>query len=147
MRDARAIAADSFCTTIKILAADLAKRLAGDALVDRAKSRIMLAANEAPITVTEMAGEHLFRYREQILAENEDFFFANTFEADLAAAKDAERRDLVAYIIPKAQVVARGLAPEERALYRGWVRDMLDSYVEYAIAKKEADAARGALTR
>jgi hypothetical protein len=136
--------ADAFNRGIRLLARDLAARYPQDPLVDRACRRTLTVMAVSPLSIVDAAGPYLYGYRAQVYALETDpaaaeaFFLANDYDAELRAGT-RKRADLVRYIIPKAKESARGLGPEARRDYARLVVALLDNYVEYLVARMEAE--------
>ena len=120
------------------LVADLANRNPGDAVIDRARLRVQTVIRYDPAAVIGLVGPYLFRYHEKIYAladlaapDAEGFFLDNSYAEELAQGKDAEKIDMVEYIIPRAKQSYRTLGEEDRKQYRATVIALLDTYLDY----------------
>lgn len=130
---------NSFNRGLKLLTRDLAQRHPADAMVWRAEKRIMAVIDLSPLFTIDTVGPYLYSYRAQIyaaaspdgLAAAEAFFMENSFDSELRASVNAEKADLVSYIIPKAKECARALDPEAKRAYIELVIGLLDDYVDY----------------
>lgn len=132
--------AEAFNHTIRALVRDLAEQYREDATIYRAQKRVMIATAADPLFVIREVGPYLYDYRKQIYdmevdaARVEAFFMENTFDAELRAGVNADKVDLVRYIIPKAKAHARALNAAEKGRYCKIVIDLLDTYVDYLSA-------------
>lgn len=125
---------ENFNRTLKVLTRDLGQRYPLDAKVARAQKRIMSAIAIDPLFVINAVGPYLYSYRDQIYKLNEgseSFFLENTFDTELKEGIDAEKVDLVSYIIPKAKECMRTLPPKEMQQYKDLVIALLDDYIEF----------------
>lgn len=127
----------AFTRRIQQLSADLARRFPADDLVARAHKRVGIAASVSHRAIVEQVGPYLLRYSEQIFCLDPTdpaslgFFLDRDYAAELAAARDAEKADLVAYIIPRAKQCARDLPPADLATYCDLVVELLSLYLDF----------------
>jgi hypothetical protein len=133
---------DNFNRALKELTKNLSEKYPRDATIARAKQRIFLAVQLSPVQVVEKVGKNLFNYKDQIYnltSGSEDFFMENDFDVEIktAVGKDADKADMVQYIIPKIKECARSLPAEEKTKYKEMVVDMLDEYIEYMTTRPE----------
>lgn len=128
---------NAFNGKLKLLMADLAGRVPGDAVVARAQKRLLLASDGCPIDVFTIAGQALLKYWEVIFSdddrERQKFFQggASAFQSDLDVAEDATKRDAAEHIIPKIQEIALKSDKGTQDKYLDEVRELLDMYGEY----------------
>jgi len=122
---------EEFNSILKKLTCDLVIRYPNDATIARAKKRIMLAIDIDPVFIITNVGPYLFKYKDEIYAEDSEFFMENDYDADLKASADAESADLSAYIIPKVKMSWRESGPAEQAAYLSIVQNLLDAYLDY----------------
>jgi hypothetical protein len=132
---------EGFVASLKLLMADLCRRFPQDALVDRMRKRISLAADVCPTTLVELVGSHLYPYREQIYGENADFFLDSEFREEYARATDDEKVAIAVHVVPKVKQAWREAGPEEREAYAEAVQGLLDDYIEYLSIQVEVAAA------
>lgn len=137
------LAVEEFSQHLKTVTRKLAQQYPNDATIYRADKRIMSAIATLPVTVVDMVGPQLYKYRNEIYAVHDDaskahIFLDNDFGEDLAACKDGEKVDLALYIIPKLKEHARSLPAEAQKEYMATVVQMLDAYVDYLYHKKMA---------
>lgn len=134
---------DDFNGQIKALVTDLAEGNPGDAIVARARSRVMLAISANPCMVIDLVGPYLYQYQKEIYQsisspeEVERFFLENTFDAELQGGINREQVDIVRLIIPKTKEQARRSSPEKKKAYFGMVVGMLDLYLEYLVEREK----------
>jgi len=125
-----------FNQRVKLLTLDMYKRFPDDALVYRAKERIMVAAEMDPVFIIENVGRYLYKFREQILKRNGDFFIESEYDADFKAAADKSQVELSVYIIPKAKEAYIKLSKKEKEDYIDMVVGMLKDYIRYLAGRK-----------
>lgn len=133
---------DNFNGILKNLTKNLSEKYPKDATIARAKQRIFLAVQLSPVQVIEKVGNNLFKYKDQIYnltSGSEDFFMENDFDVEVKAAvgRDAEKADMVQYIIPKIKECAKALPAEEKNRYKAMVIELLDEYIEYMTTRPE----------
>jgi len=119
----------------------IARRLVGalrkwfphDPTVDRAAKRLSLAIQERPELIIETIGGYLWKYREQISDEDEAFFLENSYDAEIREAVNQEKLDYVQYLMPRVKGlwVSPEVSNEDRDVYRQYVLDMFDLYIDY----------------
>lgn len=126
---------EDFNGILRRLTADLAVRYPADATVDRAKKRIMMAIDVDPVFIIDNVGPYLYQYRNEIYAGDTAFFVTNSYDAELKQSVNAEKADLVSYIIPKVKEAWGVVGPEQQAAYLDTVQTLLDAYVEYLTLK------------
>jgi hypothetical protein len=122
---------EEFNRVLKKMTCDLVVRYPTDATIGRAKKRILLAIDIEPIFIIDEVGPYLYRYREGIYAGDADFFIENDYDAELKESVNAEKADLVSYIIPKVKTAWGEAGADQREAYKVAVQDLLDVYLEY----------------
>jgi hypothetical protein len=122
---------NQFNGILKRLTIELVKRYPNDAVIDRARKRIMLAIDTVPMFVIGEVGPTLYEYRQQIYDKDEQFFIENDYDKEIRASVDAEKRDLSAYIIPKVKEAWGDADPVEKGQYADIAVDLLDCYMDY----------------
>lgn len=133
--------AEMFNRDLKILVQDVAARYPHDANIYRARQRVMTVISMDPLYVIDLVGKYLFTYKEQVYAletsgaEAEKFFLDSSYDAELRAAVNQEKIDLVNYIMPKLKECVRALEADEKEDYKKRVVSLLDNYIEYLAAK------------
>jgi hypothetical protein len=129
---------EEFCSALRRLALEIPSRLPGDATALRAQKRICLALDQAPVWVIGEIGKVLFGYRAKIEARDAEFFLMNNYDREQAkaAAEDPEKAKLAAHLIPKIKEVWHKSDAEEREKYMDKMQDLLDSFVDYEILKR-----------
>lgn len=132
------VVVNEFLRKLKFLTNDMRRRFPGDAVIDRAHKRIMLAADLLPVDVIDAMGPYLMRYQEEIDSDDPEVwarFYAegseNVFQADVRSAKDAENQELATYIVPRLQAHARQESFEVRRDYLLRARGLIDDYLDY----------------
>lgn len=122
---------EEFNTIVKKMTCELVVRYPTDATINRAKKRILLAMDMAPIFIIDAVGPYLYHYREGIYAGDADFFIENDYDAELKESVNAEKADLVSYIIPKVKEAWKVSDAGQREAYKATVQALLDIYLEY----------------
>lgn len=122
---------EEFNSILKKMTCELVVRYPTDATIDRAKKRILLAMDMDPIFIIDAVGPYLYRYREGIYAGDADFFIENDYDAELKKSVNAEKADLVSYIIPKVKGAWKVSDAGQREAYKVTVQALLDVYLEY----------------
>lgn len=127
----------AFCRMIRELVVDFARRYPGDPAVDRIRKRVNAAIDLIPARVVEMAGQYLWKYREQIYARDDAFFLdpAN-FAGDIEEA-DREDADLVNLAIPKIFSTWGESPKAEQDWYLDRAIDLTDMYLDYETARQQ----------
>ena len=128
---------EEFNRIFKHLACDLATKYPTDATIDRIKKRIILAVNINPISIIDIVGPYFFTYRTQVYSGDEKFFIENDYDTKLLPNIDAEKADLISYIIPKVKQAWRASSISERDDYVMTIQSLLDVYIEYLALKIE----------
>ena len=124
---------DRFTRNLRLLANALVKAYPKDETVARARKRIGTGIDVDPLTVVNMVGVYLFKYKDQIYAFNpsvEAFFMESNFDDEIKAGVDSEKVDLVKYLIPRVKDHARTLPPDQKKVYIDIVVELLDDYIE-----------------
>lgn len=124
---------NTFIRLVKKLVSRLSEKFGNDAQVRAIKNKLTLASDMLPVNVVEITGKYLYKYRDQIVAEDEAFFVNNDFDDDLANADDPEDAELAALLIPKLRAAYYSSTKAEIADYIEIVGEMLDSYLEYRL--------------
>lgn len=133
-----AVTIEGFCSAIRELVNDFARRHPSDPLVDRIRKRVNAAISLVPAQVVELAGFYLFKYHDQIYAGDEAFFLnAENFNQDLAQG-ERERADLVSQAMPKIFSSWGTLSPQERDWYKECAAALVDMYLDYEAARGRA---------
>jgi hypothetical protein len=122
---------EEFNGILKKMACNLVVLYPTDARIVRAKKRILLAMDMDPISIIDAVGPYLYCYREGIYAGDADFFIGNAYDAELKESVNAEKADLVSYIIPKVKEAWKVSDAGQREAYKVTVQALLDVYIEY----------------
>ncbi len=130
---------NEFNSTLKRLTVDLVTRYPDDPKIARAQKRINLAIDASPVTIIEIVGPYLWKYRKEICTGQAEFFMTNDYDTELQESEDAEKADIAAYIIPKVKDAWRAAKQPERDAYTETVQDLLDSYMEYVALTMEKE--------
>jgi hypothetical protein len=130
---------EDFNRILKKMTCELVVRYPADATIGRAKKRIFLAMGIDPVCIIEAVGPYLYGYRTQIYAGDADFFIENDYDAELKESVNAEKADLVSYIIPKVKTAWSESEEAQREVYKVTVQSLLDVYLEYLALRLEQD--------
>lgn len=133
---------EDFNHTLQVLVRDLARRCPDDAMVASTARRVGVGIQHCPLEPIGTVGPYLYQYREQIIrlapdqgaaaaAAAEEFFMANTFDAELGQATDQKKASLASYIIPRAKACARTLPAAEKREFLDRIVFLLGTYVAY----------------
>jgi hypothetical protein len=130
---------ESFNRSLKYVTIDLVSKFPDDAMIYRAKTRIMTVISIDPVFVIKAVGPFLYKYRDEIAqleqespgGKIEKFFLDNTFSDDFTGSTNNEKIELVQYIMPKAKLCARNMNETDRREYKKLVVALLDDYVDY----------------
>lgn len=125
---------NKFNHLIRQLLKDLRRRLPNDTDVWRIDKRVGIAIDTIPSLVVDLVGFYLYRYREQIIAGNDQFFVENTYDFEIREAVEKERMDLTMMMIPKIKGCWANLSEAEKVDLRKSAKDLLFSYVDYGLA-------------
>ena len=133
---------ENFNRNLKLLVADLVRRVPKDAQIARLQRRVAAAIDLSPLSAIEAAGPYLYSYRAVIYSDDGPlaFFLDSPFDAELrAAAAGKPDAPSAAHILPIVKAVVRGLTPAQQLGYCATVVELLDDYIEFlalAIPKK-----------
>ena len=134
---------ETFNSTLRILVRSLAGRLPNDVQITRIQKSIVLVIDTLPLYALEQVGPYLYKYKDSLAREDIDFFLANDYQDELSAAKDANKRDAAAFLIPKLKECAASMSRDEQEECKSLALDMLVSYMEYlhcTAAQRESQA-------
>lgn len=127
----------TFNSTLMRLTNDLVARYPQDPQIARAQRRISLAIGGIPLTIMDIVGPYLWKYRAEICNGEEEFFLKNSYDSELSESEDSEKADIAAYIIPKVKDAWKEADPAEKKAYTETVQNLLDAYTEYLVLKIE----------
>jgi hypothetical protein len=122
---------ESFNKKLKILTLDMYNRFKSDAMIWRAKERVMASIAIDPLYIIDVIGTYLYSFRVQIYGKNAAFFIEQEYEKEFRESVDPSKVDMVRYIMPKLKSVWGSLDATSKAQYEQIVIDLLDDYVEY----------------
>lgn len=131
-------AVTEFNGTIRRLLTSLQRLYPHDEQVVRTQKRVSLAIKELPTLVVEIVGQYLFKYKDQLLEGDSDFFLDNNYNEELREGGDGEKAQVVAYLIPKIKQAWRDSPEEVRGEYFDEVMVLFDSYIAYMAAQAPA---------
>lgn len=123
---------DEFTRALKRLACAVAASDPADATLARAQKRVTLAVVAGPIAVVDVVGATLYRYRDEIYADDHEFFLGTDFAAEASARGEAEAAQAL-QVIGKVKAAWRKAAPPARAGYTRAVQGLLDTYLDYLV--------------
>jgi hypothetical protein len=124
-----------FNGTIRRLLAALLRLYPHDEQVVRTKKRVSLVVEEFPVLVVQIVGQHLFRFKDQLLAGDRRFFLENDYSEELREGGGDEKAQVVAYLIPKIKQAWRDSSEEDREVYFAEVMVLFDSYIDFTAAQ------------
>lgn len=123
---------DGFNSLLKKLVGDLVGHFSGDHMLIRTKKGLSLLANMTPVQCMTKTGEHLFKYRNEIMGDSsDDFFDKHDFSSDIDQINDKDEAEMTGYALKKMKELVPKLEEKEIEKYREMLRDMLDYYLEY----------------
>jgi len=102
----------------------------------RARRIAGLAADFEPMKIIDNAGFYLYRFRDDIMKHDIDFFFSRIdFEETVEKTSDKQWVELTKRIIGRARDMYPRSTPGEKKYYTDSIRHLLDLYVEYLYKK------------
>ena len=126
-----------FISRTRILVRTLSESFPDDATVARAVARGRFACEHAPVVVVKNLGYYIFKYRDQVLAHDLNFFIQTTYDTDLMESVTRDKIDFVQYLIPRVKNVIVRLDHEAQMEFADIILDMLDEYLKYVEAGGE----------
>jgi hypothetical protein len=105
------------------------------------KDKLSIARKENPVGLIEIAGPHIWKYREQIERENISFFIRNNFENDIIEASkeiaEITEFEKTSVLLDKAKSVWHMLLKEEQIHMIKLIKSLLQHYSTYLSASKK----------
>lgn len=140
-----AACAESYNRGIRALSQIVLRAAPDDPLIQRSHRQVGLLLGLLPFAAINITGKYLLKYQEQVYRlekgteADDEFFLENSFDDDLRASTDEEKKRDTAEVIPRVKAAARAMAPADRGVIRGLVVGLLDSYLDYLEAKGDAE--------
>lgn len=117
-----------------------------DPLIRRSQRQVSLVLEILPFLAINLTGPYLLKYQREVYAleagteEGDAFFLNNSFDDDLGESADEERQRDTAEVIPQVKKAALALPSEERWVIRRTVVELLDTYLDYVVARGGAES-------
>jgi hypothetical protein len=121
---------ECFVSLLKKLIRDAYERSNNDPIMYRTKERIFAMCSMNPAKVIDRIGKVLFRYRECIIAGKD-----TCFEMNLKNDVTMDNFNDFDYINKKLGDIFQTLEEDDREVYRQYIYDMLELYIDYETVK------------
>ncbi len=117
---------EQFISRLRRLIRDVHDRSSNDPIIYRTKERVFALCDINPSKVIDRVGKVLFRYRDDIINGGDAFFYL-----DLRNDVTMDNFNDFDYVNKKIGDVYRTLDSEEREVYRDYIYEMLELYIDY----------------